>query len=171
MLTRLTLLCLAAAALPSVSAAEQPSRTALLTNARSLQQSVDMEIAKTSAAQKFAASLSAADAQALQGVCREAVARPTDAKVRQRFEESVARYRAAGADAIVSYCLAPSYQQLRRDVQGTADKLNSQGDDAQLANVDLQNILQKQQQTLQMMSNISKMLYDTAASVIRKIGG
>jgi hypothetical protein len=43
--------------------------------------------------------------------------------------------------------------------------------DAQLANADLQNMLQKQQQTLQMMSNISKMLYDTATSVIRKIGG
>ena len=50
-------------------------------------------------------------------------------------------------------------------------KLNSIGDDAQLANVDLQNVLQKQQQTLQMMSNISKMLYDTAQSVIRKLGG
>jgi hypothetical protein len=44
-------------------------------------------------------------------------------------------------------------------------------DDAQLANVDLQNMLQKQQQTLQMMSNISKMLYDTATAVIRKLGG
>jgi hypothetical protein len=51
------------------------------------------------------------------------------------------------------------------------ENLNTIGDDAQLANVDLQNILQKQQQTLQMMSNISKMLYDTAQSVIRKIGG
>ena len=48
--------------------------------------------------------------------------------------------------------------------------LNSVGDDAQLANVDLQNMLQKQQQTLQMMSNISKMLHDTAMAVIRKIG-
>lgn len=45
------------------------------------------------------------------------------------------------------------------------------GNDAQLANVNLQNILQKQQQTLQMMSNVSKMLYDSAQSVIRKIGG
>jgi hypothetical protein len=51
------------------------------------------------------------------------------------------------------------------------EKLNSIGDDSQLANVDLQNMLQKQQQTLQMMSNISKMLHDTATSVIRKIGG
>jgi hypothetical protein len=50
-------------------------------------------------------------------------------------------------------------------------QLNTLNDDAQLANVDLQNTLQKQQQTLQMMSNISKMLHDTAMSTIRKIGG
>jgi hypothetical protein len=49
--------------------------------------------------------------------------------------------------------------------------LNGVGDDAQLANVDLQNQLQKQQQTMQMLSNISKMLHDTALAIIRKIGG
>lgn len=49
--------------------------------------------------------------------------------------------------------------------------LQTVGEDAQLANVDLQNVLQKQQQTMQMMSNVSKMLHDTAMSVIRKIGG
>ena len=43
--------------------------------------------------------------------------------------------------------------------------------DAQLANVDMQNALQKQQQTVQMMSNISKQVHDTAMAVIRKIGG
>jgi hypothetical protein len=56
-------------------------------------------------------------------------------------------------------------------IQKMEEKLNSVGDDAQLANVDLQNILQKQQQTIQMMSNISKMLNDTALAIIRKIGG
>ena len=59
----------------------------------------------------------------------------------------------------------------QEEIKKWEEKLNSVGDDAQLANVDLQNILQKQQQTLQMMSNISKMLYDTAQSVIRKMGG
>lgn len=58
-----------------------------------------------------------------------------------------------------------------REIRGWEEKLNGIGDDAQLANVDLQNILQKQQQTLQMMSNISKMLFDTAQSVTRKMGG
>jgi hypothetical protein len=42
---------------------------------------------------------------------------------------------------------------------------------APLANVDLQNALQKQQQTLQMMSSVSKVLHDTAMAVTRKIGG
>jgi predicted ribosomally synthesized peptide with nif11-like leader len=45
------------------------------------------------------------------------------------------------------------------------------GEDAQLANVDLQNVLQKQQQAIQTMSNISKTVSDTALSIIRKIGG
>jgi hypothetical protein len=57
------------------------------------------------------------------------------------------------------------------EIKKQEEKLNALGDDAQLANVDLQNVLQKQQQTLQMMSNISKMLYDTAQGVIRKMGG
>jgi hypothetical protein len=50
-------------------------------------------------------------------------------------------------------------------------KLNTTGDDAQLANIDLQNQLQKQQQLLNMLSAISKMLEDSSTSVIRKIGG
>jgi hypothetical protein len=45
------------------------------------------------------------------------------------------------------------------------------GDDAQLANVDLQSVLQNQQQTLQMMSTISKSTGDTMMSIVRKIGG
>jgi hypothetical protein len=49
--------------------------------------------------------------------------------------------------------------------------INSIGDDAQLANVDLQSVLQKQQQTLQILSNVSKSVHDTAKAVIRKIGG
>ena len=61
--------------------------------------------------------------------------------------------------------------QVEDDIKTWEDKLNSIGDDAQLANVDLQNMLQKQQQTLQMMSNISKALHDTAMAVIRKMGG
>jgi hypothetical protein len=48
-------------------------------------------------------------------------------------------------------------------------KLQTVGDDAQLANIDLQNQLQKQQQTLQTMSNVSKMLHDTAKAIIQNM--
>ena len=66
---------------------------------------------------------------------------------------------------------ADNLEQVESEIKRWEEKLNSLGDDAQLANVDLQNILQKQQQILQMMSNISKMLHDTAMSIIRKMGG
>ncbi len=56
-------------------------------------------------------------------------------------------------------------------IENLEEDLQQVGDDAQLANVDLQNMLQKQQQTMQMMSNISKQLHDTALAIIRKIGG
>jgi hypothetical protein len=56
-------------------------------------------------------------------------------------------------------------------VKNLEEQLATAGEDGQLANVDLQNALQQQQQTLQMMSNVSKMLHDTALSIIRKIGG
>jgi hypothetical protein len=62
-------------------------------------------------------------------------------------------------------------EQLEVENKHWEEELNSIGEDAQLANVDLQNMLQKQQQTLQMMSNISKTVHDSAMSVIRKLGG
>jgi DNA-directed RNA polymerase specialized sigma24 family protein len=66
------------------------------------------------------------------------------------------------------------YNRIRKEIRDRIkklhEKLNSVEDDAQLADIDLQNALQKQQQTIQMLSNISKMLSDTAMAVIRKIG-
>lgn len=55
-------------------------------------------------------------------------------------------------------------------VQKWEQELNTVGEDAQLANVDLQNALQLQQQTLQTISNVSKLLHDTAKAIICKIG-
>jgi hypothetical protein len=48
--------------------------------------------------------------------------------------------------------------------------LRSIGDDREIANVEFQNLSQKQQQTMQMLGQISKQLSDTALAVIRKIG-
>jgi hypothetical protein len=64
-----------------------------------------------------------------------------------------------------------SLDSLDNEIARWEERLSASGDDAQLANVDLQNILQKQQQTLQMLSNISKALHDNIMAIIRKIGG
>lgn len=61
-------------------------------------------------------------------------------------------------------------EELDSYIKKLEDDLNSVGDDAQLANVDLQNSLQNQQHTLQMMSSASKVLYDTALAIVRKVG-
>ena len=55
-------------------------------------------------------------------------------------------------------------------IRGLEEQLSTTADDAQLANIDLQNMLQKQQQTLQMFSQMSKMMSDTAIAVPRNIG-
>ena len=49
-------------------------------------------------------------------------------------------------------------------------KLSGVGDEPQLANLEIQNILQKQSQSLQSMSNVSKTLHDTSMAIVRKIG-
>jgi hypothetical protein len=64
-----------------------------------------------------------------------------------------------------------SVAQLENEIARWNERLATTGDDAQLANIDLQNALQKQQQTLQMMSNISKTIHDSTMAVIRKMGG
>ena len=48
--------------------------------------------------------------------------------------------------------------------------LNTVGDDAQLAQIDLQNMTQRVQQAVQMLSTLSKLLHETAMAIIRKIG-
>lgn len=63
-----------------------------------------------------------------------------------------------------------SFDQLDAELQRWEEALQTIGDDAQLANIDLQNALQRQQQTLQTISNLSKALHDAAMAVIRKIG-
>ena len=59
---------------------------------------------------------------------------------------------------------------LQKYIEQLEEKLQSVGEDAQLGNIDMQNALQKQQQTIQMLSNVSKMLHDTSMAIIRKIG-
>src|SRR5262245_13019777 len=56
-------------------------------------------------------------------------------------------------------------------IRDLAENVTPLEDDGQLTNVDLQNVLQQQQQMLQLLSNISKMLHDVTMAVIRNLGG
>jgi len=59
---------------------------------------------------------------------------------------------------------------LQKYIEQLEENLQSVGEDAQMGNIDMQSALEKQQQTLQMLSNVSKMLHDTSMAIIRKIG-
>ncbi len=61
-------------------------------------------------------------------------------------------------------------ERLQKDVKFLYQEQGTSGEDAQLANIDMQNKLQKQQQLIQMLSKVSKVLHDTAMAVVRKIG-
>ena len=85
-------------------------------------------------------------------------------------KDIVTDFTGGSAVSVVDDTTLTTKGELEAYIQSMEEKLSSVGDDAQLANVDLQNMLQKQQQTIQKMSNISKLLHDTALAIIRKIG-
>jgi ribosomal protein L40E len=93
-----------------------------------------------------------------------------------RYDEKSDRFKVVEREdsILTSVEKAKSYidqsEELDARIKEWEGKLSEIGDDAQLANIDLQNMLQKQQQTIQMLSSISKVLHDTASAVIRKIG-
>jgi hypothetical protein len=99
----------------------------------------------------------------------------------QSLSKSTDGIRERDVNLLIRQAISPILEGVKSEIAASLELLNTVGDDgrrddaqlddAQLAYVDLQNMLQKQQQTLQMLSNISKMLHDTAQAIIRKIGG
>lgn len=59
---------------------------------------------------------------------------------------------------------------LQTGLEVLEERLATAGDDAQLTNLDLQNAMQKQQQTLQTISNVMKSMQDTQMATISRIG-
>jgi hypothetical protein len=59
---------------------------------------------------------------------------------------------------------------MKTRIRDLEEQLSTTADDAQLANIDLQDMLQNQQQTFQMFSQMSKMMSDTAMAVPPNIG-
>ena len=61
--------------------------------------------------------------------------------------------------------------QLSNQISLLNDTVNDIGGNADAANLDLQNLAQKQTQFVSVQSNLSKMVHDTAMSEIRNISG
>jgi DNA integrity scanning protein DisA with diadenylate cyclase activity len=93
-----------------------------------------------------------------------------------KYDESSDKFKVVEKEdsLLTSVERAKTYLDRSEEIDGRVreweERLSELGDDSQLANIDLQNMLQKQQQTMQMLSNISKVLHDTAMAVVRKIG-
>ena len=86
--------------------------------------------------------------------------------------ETSIQYRETDLDFITRHLsrIEQKIKALEAGVEVLDEKIASSGEDVNLSTIDLQNMLEKQQQTLQTLSNISKMQHDTAMSIIRKIG-
>jgi hypothetical protein len=60
-------------------------------------------------------------------------------------------------------------KELDNETKDWEEQLNTIGDDAQLADIDLQNVLEKQQQIVEMLSRMSQTMSDTAQGIIRNM--
>jgi len=109
--------------------------------------------------------------QADQAVRSRRFGRWEQMRLREAIQQKFLRSSPSGSTDIARASSIVEFFVLTDAIAGFEEKLQAVGDDAQLAGIDLQNILQKQQQVLQMLSTISKMQSDTAMAVIRKIGG
>jgi hypothetical protein len=153
----------------------QPAATnfgVLLGGTTELQHQLEIEAAKSArAAQAFGATLSAADRRELQGACAALVANPSDAAASRTLAQMMSRYKDNSAEAIVRFCLDPTFKQLQAELQSsrqTLERMGTADGDAQ-ASIDLQNTLQRQQQTLTMISNVMKTKHDTAKNSISNV--
>jgi hypothetical protein len=91
-------------------------------------------------------------------------------RLNESIRQKASQFSPTGSAEFSSLTSILSFIALSETIRSYEEQLNTTGDDAQLANIDLQNMMQKQQQIVQMLSNISKTLLDTAMAFIRKIG-
>ena len=90
------------------------------------------------------------------------------------------------AEGLTRYCYNDSYtgipatvtkggkeiktmKELESYIKEMEGKLSSIGDDAQVQNINLQNAMQKQSQLIQTLSNLQKLLHDTAQAIVQRL--
>jgi hypothetical protein len=153
----------------------QPAATnfgVLLGGTTELERQLELEAGKSpQTVQAFRTVVSSADGRQLQSACTALVANPGDASATGALRQAMARYSSHDAEAIMRFCLEPTIAALRGELlasRRTLERLSAAGGDTQ-ANIDLQNVLQKQQQTLQTISNVMKTKHDTAKNSISNV--
>lgn len=85
--------------------------------------------------------------------------------------KAIAEITAVLVDAIAKDPRSSDLRNAKAYAEELEEHLNTLGDDAQMTNLELQSVLQKQQQLLQMLANISKIFHDEAMAIIRNIDG
>ena len=110
----------------------------------------------------------AEDARPAAGAADDRLPAAADARVKVETIEKVAEFRRGRKPYSVWKQKMLNRDELQSHIGRLEQSLHAADDDAQLANVELENALQKQQQLLQQMSNISKMLHERAAAIIRQ---
>lgn len=145
----------------------------LLEAARGAQQDYDSLLAQKNLADSVLQQATALLARVRERLGKDKPSRPHERPPRHRpktlFTKNLHfQYAAAPVLTYTAQDVAKASAQQLLDMESN---LESVGDDAQLASVDLQNTLQKQQQLIQLLSNAAKTTHDTATAIIRKIGG
>lgn len=141
-------------------------------DATALRQQVEDEASQfADAARIFGSRLTAAERRDLQGACESVVASENNARSQQRLQSLLARYEATDPQTVLRFCLDTSYTRLRNEIAAnvTALERTSASDVNAQANIELQDNLQRQQQTLTTLSNIMKTRHDTAKNAISNV--
>jgi hypothetical protein len=149
-----------------------PDFSVLLGGTSELQQRVEAEAARSArAAQAFGSSLGAAERRELQQSCTALVANPNDAGAQRRLQEYRSRYKDNNLEAVLRFCLDPSYRQLQSELQASVQSLRqaSGGGNAARADTTLEDRLLQQQRTYTSISNVMKTRHDTAKNSIGNI--
>jgi hypothetical protein len=156
----------------SIVKTESANLGTMRANATMLRQEIDNEASQfADSARNFGSRLTAAERRDLQGACESVVASDGDARSQRRLQSLLARYKSTAPETVLRFCLDRSYTRLRNEVAASVtalERTSETGAEAQ-ANVELQNSLQRQQQTLTTLSNIMKTRHDTAKNAISNV--
>jgi hypothetical protein len=99
------------------------------------------------------------------------VANANDADARRRLQIYLSRYQDNNPEAVLRFCLDPSYRQLQAELEASSQSLEraSRGGAAARAGATTEDRLEQQQRMYQSISNVMKTKHDTAKNSISNV--